>query len=65
MQLVKFVAINSLKEKNFRAFFGIIPNFAVRFIANKLGHRYNKLSKEKVLKYTSNINYWMKEVYNR
>lgn len=65
MQLVKFVAINSLKEKNFRAFFDIIPNFAVRFIANKLGHRYNKLSKEKVLKYTSNINYWMKEVYNR
>lgn len=65
MQLVKFVVINSLKEKNFRAFFDIIPNFAVRFIANKLGHRYNKLSKEKVLKYTSNINYWMKEVYNR
>ena len=65
MQLVKFVAISSLKEKNFRAFFDIIPNFAVRFIANKLGHRYNKLSKEKVLKYTSNINYWMKEVYNR
>lgn len=65
MQLVKFVAINSLKEKNFKAFFDIIPNFAVRFIANKLGHRYNKLSKEKVLKYTSNINYWMKKVYNR
>lgn len=64
IELVKFVAINSLKEKNFRAFFDIIPNFAVRFIANKLGHRYNKLSKEKVLKYTSNINYWMKEVYN-
>ena len=26
---------------------------------------YNKLSKEKGLKYTSNTNYWLKEVYNK
>lgn len=65
IQLVKFVTINSLKEKNFKAFFDIIPNFAVRFVANKLGSRYDKLSKKKVLKYTSNTSYWIKEVYNK
>lgn len=65
IQLVKFVTINSLREKNFKAFFDIIPNFAVRFIANKLGSRYDKLSKKKVLKYTSNTSYWLKEVYNK
>ena len=46
------------KELNIRAFIDIIPNFAVRFIANKLGQNYFKLSKNKVLKYTSNKNYW-------
>ena len=63
LELVKFVAVNSLKEKNFKAFFDIIPNFGTRFIANKLGYRYEKLSKKKILKYTSNPNYWIKEVY--
>jgi len=62
-ELLKFVGLNSLKEKNFKAFFDIIPNFAVRFIANKVGYRYEKLSKNKVLKYTSNPSYWTKEVY--
>lgn len=60
LDLVKFVAKNSLKEGNFRAFLDIIPNFGVRFIANKLGNRYERLSKDKVLKYTSNRNYWIK-----
>ena len=64
LSLVKFVALRSLKECNIMAFIDIIPNFAVRFIANKLGQNYNKLSKKKVLKYTSNKNYWYKEVYN-
>ncbi|PRR83054.1 glycosyltransferase [Clostridium vincentii] len=61
LELVKFVAINSLKEKNFKAFFDIIPNFGVRFIANKLGARYEKLSRKRISKYTSNKNYWVKE----
>ena len=64
LSLVKFVALKSLKEFNILAFLDIIPNFAVRFVANKLGQNYNKLSKKKVLKYTSNKNYWHKEVYN-
>jgi rhamnosyltransferase len=63
LKLVIFVARSSFKEKNFRAFFNIIPNFAVRFIANKLGYGYERLSKNKILKYTSNPNYWIKEVY--
>lgn len=62
LKLVKFVAINSLKEKNFNVLFDIIPNFAVRFIANKLGYSYENLSKGKILKYSSNPNYWIKEV---
>lgn len=61
--LAKFVVVNSLKEGNIKAFLDIIPNFGVRFIANKLGAKYEKLSKERVLKYTGNPNYWIKEVY--
>ncbi|MBE6049637.1 MAG: glycosyltransferase [Clostridium sp.] len=62
LNLAKFVVINSLKEKNFKAFFDIVPNFGVRFIANKLGHRYEKLPKEKILKYTSSPNYWERHI---
>ncbi|WP_143316585.1 glycosyltransferase [Clostridium sp. HBUAS56017] len=60
LSLVKFVAVNSIKEKNFRAFFDIIPNFGVRFIANKLGSNYEKLSKRMILKFTASTNYWRK-----
>ena len=63
--LLKFVLKHSIKEKNFGALVGIIPNFAVRFIGNKLGQNYQRLSKKKVLKYTSNKNYWLEEVYNK
>lgn len=59
INLLKFVARNSLREGNIKAFFDIIPNFGVRFIANKLGHRYEKMSKKNILKYTSNKNYWL------
>jgi len=61
LELLKFVVINSLKEKNLSAFFDIIPNFGVRFLANKLGSRYEKLPKNKILKYTANKNYWLKK----
>ncbi|MBD7910217.1 glycosyltransferase [Clostridium cibarium] len=60
IDLVKFVAVNSIKEKNFSAFFDIIPNFAIRFIGDKFGSKYEKLTKDKILKYTANKNYWMK-----
>lgn len=64
LTLLKFVVINALKEKNYRVLLKIVPNFGVRFIANKIGHRFDKLSKKKILKYTSNPAYWMKEVYS-
>lgn len=58
--LVKFVLNKSLKEGNFKAVLDIIPNFGVRFIANKFGSRYESLSRNKILKYTSNKNYWIR-----
>lgn len=60
VELVKFVFNQSLKERNYAAIFDIIPNFGVRFIANKMGSLYEKLSQNKILKYTSNKNYWIR-----
>lgn len=56
--LVMFVAVQAIKDKNFKVLFNIIPNFAVRFIGNKFGQNYNKLSINKVKKFSSNKNYW-------
>lgn len=64
INLAKFVVVNSLKEKSFKVFFNIIPNFGARYIGNKLGQRYEKLSKKTILKYTNNPNYWEKEFFN-
>ena len=44
--------------KNFKAFFNIIPNFAARFLGDRVGKRYKKLPLEKVKKYSGNIGYW-------
>lgn len=63
--LLKFVLKNALKERNYKVIFDIVPNFLVRFLADKLGQKYEKLPRSKVLKYTSNKNYWTKEVYNK
>lgn len=63
LALLQFVLKNAIKEKNIKVLINIIPNFGVRFIANKLGHNYKKLSKKNVLRYTSNPNYWIKEVF--
>ena len=57
--LLKTVLINSIKEKNISVVLEIIPNFVIRFIANKLGHNYEKMTSKKILKYTSNPNYWI------
>ena len=54
----KVVAVESLKDKNFKAFFNIIPNFAARFLGDRVGKRYKKLPLEKVKKYSGNIGYW-------
>ncbi len=57
-KLLKVVAVESLKDKNFKAFFNIIPNFAARFLGDRVGKRYKKLPLEKVKKYSGNIGYW-------
>lgn len=58
VDLLKFVVKESIKESNYKAFFNIIPNFGARFLGNKFGQNYEKLSIEKVKKYSSNANYW-------
>ena len=58
IELLKFVVKESIKENNYKAFFNIIPNFGARFLGNKFGQNYEKLSVEKVKKYSSNSNYW-------
>lgn len=60
ISLVKFVFSRAIKEKNLMAVLDIIPNFGVRFIANKIGYKYKRLSENKILKYTSNKNYWIR-----
>lgn len=57
--LLKFVLKNAIREGNIKVIFSIIPNFGVRFIANKLGKKYEKMSKERILKYTANKSYWI------
>ncbi len=57
-KLLKFVVFESLKEKNFRAFFNIVPNFAARFLGNKAGQKYKSMSIEKLIKYSSSRYYW-------
>ena len=53
--------MNALKEKNIKVFFSLVPNFGVRFIANKLGHKYSMFSDKIIIKLTSNVNYWIQK----
>lgn len=62
VSLLIFVIKESLKDKNFKAFFNIIPNFAARFLGNKFGQKYNKLSIEKIKNYSSNKHYWNRKL---
>lgn len=61
ISLLKFVIVNALKDKNIKVLFSIIPNFAARFLGNKLGQKYKKLSMKRIIKYTSNKTYWLNE----
>lgn len=57
-KLLKFILGASIREKNLKVLFGLIPNFAIRYIANKFGNNYQKMSLNRIKKYTSNIKYW-------
>ncbi|MEQ8198598.1 MAG: glycosyltransferase [Clostridiaceae bacterium] len=59
LKLLSLVVTESLKEGNFKAFFNIIPNFAARFLGNKFGENYERLSTKQIKKYSSNKNYWL------
>ena len=58
LKLLKVVVVESLKDKNFKAFFNIIPNFAARFLGNQAGKRYKKMPIEKIKEYSGNVGYW-------
>lgn len=62
--LLFFILKESFKEKNFKAISNIIPNFAARYLGNKLGQNYNKLSKEKIDKLTAGRYYWERKNNN-
>lgn len=47
--LALYVLKQSIKEKNLRVIFNILPNFGVRFIGSFLGKRYDKLPKKLVM----------------
>jgi rhamnosyltransferase len=46
-KMFKLVVKESLKEGNFKAFFNIIPNFSARFLGDKFGRNYEKISLKK------------------
>lgn len=58
VKLLMVVAKESLKDKNFKTFFNIVPNFAARFLGNRAGKNYRNLSMEKIKKYSGNVGYW-------
>ncbi|MDD7792745.1 glycosyltransferase [Clostridium sp. 'White wine YQ'] len=57
-KLLRLVLVKSLVEGNLKAFFNVIPNFAARFLGNSYGKKYDKLSRNKIKKYSSNKYYW-------
>lgn len=63
-RLLIAVIKESLKDRNFKVLVNIIPNFAARFLGNKLGQNYHRLSNEKIKKYSSNKNYWIRKFEN-
>lgn len=60
MKMARYVILESLKEGNLKVTMKAIPNFAARLIGSYLGRRYEKLSIEKRIKYSSNKVHWTK-----
>jgi len=56
--LLLFIVKESFKEKNVKAILNIIPNFAARYLGNKIGQNYNKLSSKTISKFTASKFYW-------
>lgn len=58
IDLLKFIINKSIEEKNISVLLQILPNFTVRYIANKLGNNYENLSIDKIHKFSGNTSYW-------
>lgn len=58
LELLKTVFKGAIKDRNFKAIFNIIPNFAARYLGNKFGQNYSKISIERVKKLSSSRFYW-------
>lgn len=57
-ELLLFIIKESIKEKNIKAISNIVPNFAARYLGNKFGQNYKKLSKENIKKFSASRFYW-------
>ena len=56
--LLLFIIKESIKEKNIKAISNIVPNFVARYLGNKFGQNYQKLSKENIKKFSASRFYW-------
>ncbi|WBW98658.1 glycosyltransferase [Oceanirhabdus sp. W0125-5] len=58
ISLLKYILTQSLKEKNYKVLVRVVPNFAARFLGNKFGQKYEKISRKKIREFSSNQLYW-------
>lgn len=56
--LLLFIVKEAFKERNMKAISSMIPNFAARYLGNKFGQNYQKLSKERIKKFSASRAYW-------
>lgn len=57
-KLLICVVKGALKEKNYKAILNIIPNFAARYLGNKMGQNYKKFSLKTIKNLSSSKFYW-------
>ncbi|MPM05924.1 hypothetical protein SDC9_52219 [bioreactor metagenome] len=64
IKLLMTVVKKSIKERNFKATLNVIPNFAARFLGNKMGQNYKKLSLSTIKKLSAGRFYWERNFEN-
>lgn len=64
IKLLMTVVKKSIKERNFKATLNVIPNFAARFLGNKMGQNYKKLSIATIKKISAGRAYWERNFEN-
>ncbi|NMA50137.1 MAG: glycosyltransferase [Tissierellia bacterium] len=58
VDLLLFIVKESIKEKNGKVILNILPNFLARYLGNKFGQNYKRLSKEIIKKLSASGFYW-------